>query len=489
MRASLVAFVGVAAEPLHVPSSTDLKRAQTGRPTASSHVFGETAADAFGSMNKFLAAGLARTKACNQFDHTSLNGLARILYASRSADLDELYRGKGDKRAFHFSSLDYKEQLWAGEEAMSETYPLHAPGKASYNATRDGKCAEMVMWYTHHLPESKRSLLASSSDFELPLMPETVAPKHLGGNEYQRQITCTDCHTRSQNPNKPPIVTPAPRPKGSGPQFQEDCSDHKKPVFYNRTKRCDWDYEPFCSPCEGVGGIAWGNKEHEWNPMPCEPLMKPEEIPKENLTTPLWPKHFTVQETASLTFPGRDPCNVKFKNSTYTLVFTTTPEGPIYHTIGHSGPSGPSPFPGKSWGYPNGNFFNTVDIFGKSVFCVCLGLDDPTVENSIMGPLSYDFLKGAVLIGRERIVPEYLNTPMVADHWVKGPHHFWFDVATNLMVREWQPFNGHQIYYDWDLSMPKPETIDLPQRCYKGLLHVNASCIGGPPSSSADVLV
>jgi len=417
--------------------------------------------------------------------------LARTLYASRSDELDEMYGARGDKRALHFSSFDYKEQLWAGEEAASLAYPSHAEGSASYNATRDGKCAEMVMWYSHHVAEAKRVSLASSADFELPLMPDKVAPGRLGGNEYQRQITCTDCHTRIQDPNKPAFVTPAPRPAGSGPQFAEHCEAEgkKKPVWYNRTKRCDWDYEPFCSPCEGVGGIAWGGGEHEWNPMPCEPLMKPDEIPKDNLTTPEWPQHFTVQEYADLTFPGRDPCEVKFRNSTYTLVFKTTPEGPIYHSIGRSGPSGPSPFPGKSWGYPNGNFWNTVDVFGKTAFCICLGLGDPTVENAISGPLSYDFLKGAVLIGRERIVPEYLNTPMVADHWVKGPHHFWFDVATGLMVREWQPFNGHQIYYDWDLSMPKPETIDLQPRCYKGLLHFNASCIGPAPASSVEAVV
>lgn len=341
------------------------------------------------------------------------------------------------------------------------------------------------MWYTHHVSEPQRALLAASSTFTLPLMPQAVAATHLRGNEYQRQITCTDCHVRIQDPNKPAIVTPAPRPKGSGPQFQEDCSEtNGGAVWYNRTKRCDWDFEPFCSPCEGVGGIAWGGGEHEWNPMPCEPMMTPEEIPKENLTTPSWPEHFTVQEYADLTFPGKDPCEVKFRNSTYTLVYdASTPEGLIYHTIGHSGPSGPSPFPGKSWALGNGNFYNTVDVFGRTAFCICISTPDPTVENAINGPLTFDFLKDAVLIGRERIVPEYLNTPMVTDHWVKGPHHFWFDVATNLMVREWQPFNGHQIYYDWDLSKPAPETIDVQERCYEGLLHVNISCISPPPSS------
>merc|ERR1719482_1508157 len=113
-------------------------------------------------------------------------------------------------------------------------------------------------------------------------MPQRVADPNLGGHEYAQQIRCTDCHVPVQDPRKPPMVTPTPRPSGSGPQFQEDCSTSphgifkKSYVWYNRTKRCDWDYEPFCSPCEGVGGLVWGNGEHDWNPMPCEPVMKPE---------------------------------------------------------------------------------------------------------------------------------------------------------------------------------------------------------------------
>ena len=80
--------------------------------------------------------------------------------------------------------------------------------------------------------------------------------------------------------------------------------------------------------------MIWGPGEHDWNPMLCEPLATPDQIPPANLTTPLWPKDFTVDEYATLTFPGRDPCKIDFKNSTYTLEFNTDPDGPTYHTIG-----------------------------------------------------------------------------------------------------------------------------------------------------------
>merc|ERR1712139_95545 len=125
---------------------------------------------------------------------------------------------------------------------------------------------------------------------------------------------------------------------------------------------------------------------------------------------------------------GPDPCDVSFQNSTYKLVFDTTPDGPLYHTIGIEGPSGHWKYPSKAWAFANGNFYSTIDVFHKSVACICFSPPDSSgVENALNGPLSYDFLRGAVLIGRERIMPEYLNTVVVADHWVKGPHHFWFD--------------------------------------------------------------
>lgn len=212
--------------------------------------------------------------------------------------------------------------------------------------------------------------------------------------------------------------------------------------------------------------------------------MTPDQIPKDNLTTPTWPKSFSVDEYAELTFPGRDPCTVDFKNSTYTLYFDTREDGPIYHTVGKTGPSGPSPLPGDAWHLGNGNFYTTANAFHHEAFCVCMSPKCDAAgcpSNTVLGPLTYDFLKGSKLVGRERIVPEYLNTPIVADHWVKGPHHFWFDVATNLAVREWQPFNGHNIYYNWNLTTPDASIIDVPKNCYKGLLHYNISCLAPPP--------
>jgi hypothetical protein len=347
-----------------------------------------------------------------------------VLHSLRKPELDDGYRTKRDRRSLHFATLGYKEVLWKAEAKAAATAASYAPGSPNYNATRDGKCAEAVMWYTHHLAEEDRARLAQVEAFVLPLLPLELAPAHSRSHEYDQQIGCTSCHVAVHIPGTPPI-TPIPEKNSTAPQYPVTCPTDAKTglpkVWYNRTKRCDWDYEPFCRPCEGVGGMTWGPNEGDWNPMPCEVVMEPGDIPPDNLTSPLWPHNFTVEEKASLTFPGRDPCNVKFRNSTYTLYFETTAEGPIYHTVGHTGPSGPSPFPGKSWALPNGNFYTTVDAGGHSTFCTCLGPVDPVVDNAITGPLSWDFNRGAKLVGRERVQPEYFDRAIVADHWVKGP--------------------------------------------------------------------
>merc|ERR1712096_214763 len=62
----------------------------------------------------------------------------------------------------------------------------------------------------------------------------------------------------------------------------QDCPnnpDTGKPwVYYDRKKRCEWDFDPPCQMCEGIGGTIWGDGEHEWKPAKCIPLLKPEFI-------------------------------------------------------------------------------------------------------------------------------------------------------------------------------------------------------------------
>ncbi|KAJ1453228.1 hypothetical protein M885DRAFT_524892 [Pelagophyceae sp. CCMP2097] len=45
------------------------------------------------------------------------------------------------------------------------------------------------------------------------------------------------------------------------------------------------------------------------------------------------------------------------------------------------------------------------------------------------------------------------------------------------MVREWQPFNGLQTYYNWRVGPPDSKLMVPEALCEKGLRHVNVSCV------------
>ena len=129
------------------PSLTDLARARLPRPVqGESPVAGKSAAEAFRKMNLVLEADPVSTQACDMYDHASLNDIARILHTLRDATLDDHYRSKKDRRAMHFDGLAAKEALWMAEDFAATQKPSHAPGGVNWVATRDGKCAELVMW-------------------------------------------------------------------------------------------------------------------------------------------------------------------------------------------------------------------------------------------------------------------------------------------------------------------------------------------------------
>ena len=80
-------------------------------------------------------------------------------------------------------------------------------------------------------------------------------------------------------------LRPPPAPRGAKPH---ECPANDKTgvpdVWYNRTKRCEWDFDPPCGPCEGIGGNVWGDKEDQYEPPRCKLHTKAEDIPKDNLT-------------------------------------------------------------------------------------------------------------------------------------------------------------------------------------------------------------
>ena len=132
------------------------------------------------------------------------------------------------------------------------------------------------------------------------------------------------------------------------------------------------------------------------------------------------------------------------------------------------------------WTLPSADMFIKID----KAFCICVSpFANGNKSSAPIGPLVHDFAKDAVLVGRERIGLEGLGMSVVADHWNKGPHHFWFDVQTNRMVRGWQPWNGLNVYRPdtWVVGPPAAELFGVDKSCYTGLLHKNISCVAPYP--------
>jgi len=186
-------------------SATDLELAHTPRPLPSSHVHGKTPAEAFARMNKVLLRDGVRTAACDTMDHGALNGVFRRLHALRAPELDAIFKGAEDRRALHYDTLEYKDTLWDREAGLAAADAAHAAGGRAYNVTRDGKCAEAVMLYIHHLPAAARAQLAREADFALPLMPVALAPEEEQTAEYSRQTGCAACHVATKEPETPTV--------------------------------------------------------------------------------------------------------------------------------------------------------------------------------------------------------------------------------------------------------------------------------------------
>jgi len=141
--------------------------------------------------------------------------------------------------------------------------------------------------------------------------------------------------------------------------------------------------------------------------------------------------------------------------------------------------SSPSSAAVNTWHLGNGNMFIKTD----NSFCICISVyENGNTTKPPMGPLTHDFGKDAILVGREKIGVEYLNKEVIADHYNKGPHHFWVDVETNQWIRAWQPFNGLNVYDTWNLTAPDPNFFIVSKSCYTGVLHKNISCVAPPPT-------
>jgi hypothetical protein len=224
------------------------------------------------SVASMLSSHLERvhknTKPCNQFTAAELQELQTVLHAHHQELHNDIYSEVSDTRSLRFSSLAGYQAHWDEMNVHAATHPnIHA-------MQRDGHCLETVMWWTHHLSEVSRKEL---SQLTIPRMPhnywreptdeegESASQVYLKG--YNPSSTCLACHgggVEWQNPeNEPP---PFPR--------QVNGKD--------RARRCDEYFGEDvgeCNACEGMAGFYWGDMPDFTDPIACEVVGTPDDIP------------------------------------------------------------------------------------------------------------------------------------------------------------------------------------------------------------------
>ena len=187
---------------------------KTGIQVPREHLMGNGVKDMYQKMNVALAAteGLD-TRDCEDFSVQELTDILSLLFSMRSPEFEKTYRTTDDNRRLqangvYSDSLDELKAMWAEEAAIVAKNPALA------EVSRDGRCHDAVMWFTHHLTADRKEELMHSGaiDFVLPLMPKAQLPyskaQYRGSaaedaielvfNSYGDSASCAACHASGQ---------------------------------------------------------------------------------------------------------------------------------------------------------------------------------------------------------------------------------------------------------------------------------------------------
>lgn len=273
------------------------------------------------------------------------------------------------------------------------------------------------------------------------------------------------------------------------------------PHGWDRTRRCD-QYDPTCpdaswasecSVCDGVGGLSKNDDNDSFSPTSCTPIATAAEMAKKGLTpkNPLWPKVFVnTGFYEQQIFVKHDPfCLAQipamvsngthcFKDQEGTFNFDSNQNCARIDYF-----KSRTTIPGTNmteyfYHLADGTVHPDITKYGilPTPACPCIDLG--------VGPVAYDWARDALYVGREKLGIEYLWVELAVDHFVKGPHHVWVDVASQQIVRMYQPFNGLEVFdpvkYKVSDSLPE-ELFKLPIQCE---IEAKLGCINGTVGST-----
>jgi hypothetical protein len=147
-------------------------------------------------INAYLRKEGRNVKACAEHTLEELNDKIRAMWSHMSSELQQIYQGR-DLRQLAHKTLEGFETRWKSELAEVD---LHMDASA-LPALRDGKCAEVLMIWVHHVHEDGKKALR---DMVLPALEEfnidhaTKQPTNVA-SRYTSSYTCVTGHNMRSN--------------------------------------------------------------------------------------------------------------------------------------------------------------------------------------------------------------------------------------------------------------------------------------------------
>jgi len=467
----------------------DLRRARTKkpRPEYRGHGFEAMAA----TLNKHVRNLFPAAKACEDWSLPDLHAFQEKVWQARHPALEAIYQQATDNRRLRVQTVD---ELRAAFKATRERV---MGNKTLERIARDSHCHESVMWLIHHVPAVKQADLVA--DTPAPMLPKVTSEEKktcasATGNHAdvcklaEEKDTCAWCHNQQNDENL--------LPNASSPEFVGP--DDGNPHDWDRMRRCDEDYKGYlkdgttgCGLCEGIGGIAWTDKNTDIHIPKCEIVANASSVDLTTVGKPIFPKQYTVKFWEILIGRMTDPFCFSFfpeNNSSGTMCYRAE-EGTNYYDIEKEAavfiydkvklPKAPfSLLPNISSKvyHVQDKMWIVNDLWGVEQ-CICTdpGKSIPTK----CYPSRYDFASKATYLGREKLHVEYMWKDMVLDHWNTWAHHIWTDPETKNIVRMWKPWNGLQVFPadSWKPSVDDNSVFEVPPpQCKKGGAKVRITC-------------
>lgn len=446
-------------------SKADLSRAQQRVPRKA------WKGDDFAGMSTVLTNHLRRAGhtilPCSNWTASELQALQRRLAGEANPELLSIYDSAEDNRRHRFKEAPALEAHWAAVDAAA------AVSEKLKEVRRDGLCHEAVMWWAHHLPLSAQQRF-SSEGITLPSLPEkrhtqveTSDAARLVHGEYEQQVSCQQCHTGKISGDLMNATLPSPLPQ-----------DKEHPGL-ERKRVCDFQAQPPCGPCDGLGGLRTGDGVEEMTPMECEVMHGPEVPPT---TKGRYPDLAVVNITGDTRFPlaviPSSPGHYRNITAKLYLGWKDHMMRMRYDFDGLGSQISVQSFE-QAKNFDSGA---TIGLSPDKCSCSASVAGNMHVQ-SFEAEDPWDPLKlpaskgGAAYLGRVKVrLDGKTSKPdgtAIADHFMKWAFHFLVDAdekspSFGLPLRLYGPYGVLQVFDGWHLGDPsiaRPDVWKLPAGC------------------------